>query len=843
MQSVFKVFKPVAFLHLKSCISHQSWFINNHVKTTLFLKPDFTLQRQFSKKTKMAKLTEQERAELLEPLLKTGWSMVKGRDAIYKEFMFKNFNEAFGFMSRVALLADKMDHHPEWFNVYNKVQVTMSTHDCGGLSTRDIKVATFMNDITNVTIFFRGPIEVIILIHNFLLRMRIPYMKILVYILTFAGYCYSGYGSGMLKSLRDAVLSAEFIFGDFFKNFITLSKKFQSVHEIFDTAVEENCVFKCPGNPDIRPKPNKLHVPSSDSCGSLGLKINTDYLPAPEMAKCCDAHDICYETCISGKELCDLDFKRCLYKYCDSFEKSAAGELLIKGCKAAAKTLFTGTMVLGCKSYLDAQARACYCPNSRFYQPQMTPPSETLKINTSTPNGKQQKPKFVYSVNEPSVEDSPEESSITPPDLSKSSQCSSLSDGESFECFGESEHMTTNIDNNTDTVVDRGVDIEQAPQIHNDIERNSIARHSWARTSLRGLRGSMKRPLPMSSNALANHLYRSSSFNSSGRSSNCDTTEDMYSDISLEDVQDLNHKLELLQRQVTTLTDTQMNSEDKHSRAKTEYAVLQAKYTILEDQLRETELRYEERLMEEQKRYRELLSRTEREIDLKSENYQMRIRNLESEQAALREENNRLRSQCDKQHAENLETARYNLSIAQENLAEARIHEKRLLTEKNQSEQLIIELHREIERIRNETQNVMSSMRKSNFQNISASSLSLESNVSEPTFKVEELQCEIEKLKLENKQLRETNEELQAMLLNKNIEEGRSLLNGGTSMANLADELKEMGQSQLQEAYHEKEDENRRLKRYIDTILLNIVETYPQLLEIKTVDRSSSSNC
>ncbi|KAG5666124.1 hypothetical protein PVAND_017701 [Polypedilum vanderplanki] len=148
MQSVFKVLKPVAFLHSKSCISHQSWFINNNVKTTLLLKPDFTLQRQFSRKTKMAKLTEQERAELLEPLLKTGWSMVEGRDAIYKEFLFKNFNEAFGFMSRVALLADKMDHHPEWFNVYNKVQVTMSTHDCGGLSTRDIKVATFMDDIT-----------------------------------------------------------------------------------------------------------------------------------------------------------------------------------------------------------------------------------------------------------------------------------------------------------------------------------------------------------------------------------------------------------------------------------------------------------------------------------------------------------------------------------------------------------------------------------------------------------------------------------------------------------------------------------------------------------------------
>lgn len=92
-------------------------------------------------------MTDQERAELLQPLLSSGWSMVTDRDAIYKEFLFKNFNEAFGFMTRVALLADKMDHHPEWFNVYNKVQVTMSTHDCGGLSQRDVKIATFMNEI------------------------------------------------------------------------------------------------------------------------------------------------------------------------------------------------------------------------------------------------------------------------------------------------------------------------------------------------------------------------------------------------------------------------------------------------------------------------------------------------------------------------------------------------------------------------------------------------------------------------------------------------------------------------------------------------------------------------
>jgi 4a-hydroxytetrahydrobiopterin dehydratase len=70
-----------------------------------------------------------------------GWSEVAGRDAISRSFKFADFNEAFGFMSRVALLAEKQDHHPEWFNVYNRLEITLSTHDAGGLSQRDIALA------------------------------------------------------------------------------------------------------------------------------------------------------------------------------------------------------------------------------------------------------------------------------------------------------------------------------------------------------------------------------------------------------------------------------------------------------------------------------------------------------------------------------------------------------------------------------------------------------------------------------------------------------------------------------------------------------------------------------
>jgi 4a-hydroxytetrahydrobiopterin dehydratase len=76
-----------------------------------------------------------------------GWSNVSGRDAITKKFTFKNFNEAFGFMSRAALVAEKMDHHPEWSNVYKTVDVTLSTHDAGGLTELDIKLAEAMDKI------------------------------------------------------------------------------------------------------------------------------------------------------------------------------------------------------------------------------------------------------------------------------------------------------------------------------------------------------------------------------------------------------------------------------------------------------------------------------------------------------------------------------------------------------------------------------------------------------------------------------------------------------------------------------------------------------------------------
>ncbi|WP_312883622.1 4a-hydroxytetrahydrobiopterin dehydratase [Paraburkholderia youngii] len=92
------------------------------------------------------KLTSEERTQQLAKLDR--WESVAERDAIRRSFEFADFNEAFGFMTRVAIKAQEMDHHPEWFNVYNKVDITLSTHEANGVTERDIALATFIDSVT-----------------------------------------------------------------------------------------------------------------------------------------------------------------------------------------------------------------------------------------------------------------------------------------------------------------------------------------------------------------------------------------------------------------------------------------------------------------------------------------------------------------------------------------------------------------------------------------------------------------------------------------------------------------------------------------------------------------------
>ncbi|MCB1365447.1 MAG: 4a-hydroxytetrahydrobiopterin dehydratase [Rhodobacteraceae bacterium] len=93
------------------------------------------------------RLSDEGRALLLEPLTKNGWSLLEDRDAIAKTFRFDNFVDAFGWMTRVALWAEKWNHHPEWSNVYKTVDVVLSTHDVGGLSALDAKLARKMDSL------------------------------------------------------------------------------------------------------------------------------------------------------------------------------------------------------------------------------------------------------------------------------------------------------------------------------------------------------------------------------------------------------------------------------------------------------------------------------------------------------------------------------------------------------------------------------------------------------------------------------------------------------------------------------------------------------------------------
>ncbi|XP_073837521.1 rab11 family-interacting protein nuf isoform X7 [Musca autumnalis] len=300
-----------------------------------------------------------------------------------------------------------------------------------------------------------------------------------------------------------------------------------------------------------------------------------------------------------------------------------------------------------------------------------------------------------------------------------------------------------------------------------------------------------------------------------------------------------NDCLQILQQQVTDLADTQVIAEDRTTRTRTEYAVLQARYDMLEEQLRETELRAEERLAEEQKRNRELLARVEREASLQNENCQIKIKTIEIEANALREENQRLRLLCDKQAndlhrtEEKLELARDRIASLQQDLDEAMQKERKLEQDKKTSEELMLELSKELERLRAETGPAMPT-------------------TSPEAIRLEELHQELEEMRQRNKGLEEQNEELQAAVLTRGVEEGRHLLNG--TLNSLAQELEEMSQaqdsvdsatlaslSQLQQAFQEKEEENTRLKHYIDTILLNIVEKCPQLLEVKAINNNNNN--
>lgn len=114
------------------------------------------------------RLNETERNALLPPLGETGWGALPDRDAIRKVLKFRNFSEAWGFMARAALVAEKMDHHPEWTNVYNVVDITLTTHHCDGLSILDIELARALDRLSEGATVQRNhsePVECLCKLH------------------------------------------------------------------------------------------------------------------------------------------------------------------------------------------------------------------------------------------------------------------------------------------------------------------------------------------------------------------------------------------------------------------------------------------------------------------------------------------------------------------------------------------------------------------------------------------------------------------------------------------------------------------------------------------------------
>ncbi|KAL7633306.1 UNVERIFIED_CONTAM: hypothetical protein RMT77_016411 [Armadillidium vulgare] len=436
------------------------------------------------------------------------------------------------------------------------------------------------------------------------------------------------------------------------------------------------------------------------------------------------------------------------------------------------------------------------------------------------------------------------------------SGCSSMSDREeeNFECYGEAEDGECDSDSAPARIGDEvdGPSLLRSPP--NSLPPSNFGRrNSWVRRSLRGSPcstvdrlvppkrwGSFRHaPKRVGGTAVASQLYRTSSF-SSGRSSAPDQ-DDMYSDASLEDdVLDLNQKntypqVQMLQQQVGVLAENQVNTDDRYTRVKQDNSALQARVMMLEEQLRETEMRAEDRLSDEQKRNKELIGRVEREKQLTVENYSIKYCNVEKEKNSIVDDNQRLKKEIEKLEKEKLilqdkiTEAEINMSsLKEENVKMgemSRREKEELRIERERGSQVIEELRCEVERLRA----VEESYRKR-----SPSLDSISGNTAE-------MEAELKQLKDENKLLLEQVEDLQAQLLTSRLEEGRTLVSAAHN--SLAAEFEQMTNDEeaqnsgelekLRKSLKDCQEANHHLRAYIDGILLNIVENYPQLLEVK----------
>ncbi|XP_071040416.1 rab11 family-interacting protein 4B isoform X6 [Parasteatoda tepidariorum] len=298
-----------------------------------------------------------------------------------------------------------------------------------------------------------------------------------------------------------------------------------------------------------------------------------------------------------------------------------------------------------------------------------------------------------------------------------------------------------------------------------------------SRESLADKQDSCKR---LSTSALANQLHRS------GSRRNSQSSDEMYPlDVPMsieDDVIDLNQKVQELQSQVATLTDHQVNTDQRYNRVKQENAALQNKIHSLEEQLRELEIRSEDRLETEQQKFKEIMARCERESKLELEQYATKLFQLQKEYMEMSEESFRLKTQIErlKQEKQDLQNQLYECTTELLNLRDehhrlqesTRREREEFQTERANSNKLLDELSKELEK-----------------HSESAGETRLRSpSLLELPAQYRELQQELKKIKDENKLILETNEELNAQLLANSLQEGRTLVSQNSAIS-LADEF------------------------------------------------------
>ncbi|XP_064478131.1 rab11 family-interacting protein 4A-like isoform X2 [Ornithodoros turicata] len=425
--------------------------------------------------------------------------------------------------------------------------------------------------------------------------------------------------------------------------------------------------------------------------------------------------------------------------------------------------------------------------------------------------------------------DSPADSALPSSDRCspENTKCSSSDGEERFEC---------------DVEEDFGVMDVGKPSLSSDSFRSTSSagstgstrhhgpqRNTWLRTSLRRT-GSGKR---MSSSSLARELFQPSRSSTRGRSGSFEAEDLQALQDHQQSVDDLNDKVMQLQGQVSALSDSLSSNDDLYRRVKQENSSLVDRIHGLEEQIRELEIKSEERVHEEEKRLKEALSRQEREKGAELERYATRVHILEQEQLQLREEGMRLRALAERlkqekaQAVEQLEHAQSELGAVREEQGrlQAAIRREREdgMQQRALQAQLMQEMGRELEELRRLRTDPEGRPRSPSLLDLLPG-------------RCRDLEKQLSAMRDENKALREANDELQAQLLSSRVEEGRTLVGGGPGAASLAAEFNTLGalsKEELIDSVKVAKEENVRLRSYIDEILLNIIEHYPQLLEVK----------